>query len=264
MFIYPKIDPVAFSIGPIKVHWYGLMYLVGFVSAWGLALFRIARYKLDWTKEQVDDLIFYAACGVILGGRLGYMLFYTGGDFFHRPWIFFKLWDGGMSFHGGLVGVILALMYFGKKINKPFWQIADFAAPLVPIGIAAGRLGNFINGELWGRITDVPWAMVYYHVDSNPRHPSQLYEFFLEGIVLFVITWWYASKERAAGKVSAIFLISYGLLRFIAESFRQPDSQLGFIAFGWLTMGQLLSLPMVIGGLAILVYVKKKNRLVMG
>jgi phosphatidylglycerol---prolipoprotein diacylglyceryl transferase len=264
MFIYPNINPVAFSIGPIEVHWYGLMYLVGFASAWGLALFRVKRYQLDWTKEQVSDLIFYAALGVIIGGRLGYMFFYVGVEFILRPWILFKLWDGGMSFHGGLLGVIISLFYFSSKFGKTFWAVADFAVPLVPIGIAAGRLGNFINGELWGRVTSVPWAMIYPHVDDKLRHPSQLYEFFLEGIVLFILVWWYARKPRKSGAVSAVFLVDYGILRLIAETFRQPDSQLGYIAFGWLTMGQLLSLPMIIAGLAIFAYIKKKHDFALG
>ncbi|ASQ47367.1 prolipoprotein diacylglyceryl transferase [Legionella clemsonensis] len=249
MLVFPNIDPVAFSIGPLKVHWYGLMYLVGFVSAWLLALWRSKHYQLSWTSEQIGDLIFYAALGVIIGGRVGYMLFYNSEQFFTQPWILFKLWEGGMSFHGGLIGVAIALWLFSRKTKKPFLEVGDFIAPLVPLGLAAGRAGNFINGELWGRVTDVPWAMVFPNSDGEPRHPSQLYELGLEGILLFIVVWWYASKPRPAGCVSAVFLIGYALCRLIAECFRQPDAQLGFLAFNWLTMGQLLSLPMLVIGL---------------
>ena len=249
MLIYPTIDPVAFSLGPLKVHWYGLMYLLAFLTAWGLALLRSKRYQLAWTNEQVSDLIFYGAVGVIVGGRLGYMLFYATEELFFKPWTLFKLWDGGMSFHGGLLGVILAMFLYGRKIGKTFWQVADFTAPIVPIGLAFGRIGNFINGELWGRVTDMPWGMVFFHVDANPRHPSQVYEFLLEGVVLFIAVWVYAAKPRPDGRVSALFLILYGIFRFIIEFFRQPDAQLGFIALGWVSMGQLLSLPMILFGI---------------
>lgn len=249
MLVFPNIDPVAFSIGPLKVHWYGLMYLFGFVSAWLLAHWRAKHYQLPWTSEQIGDLIFYAALGVIIGGRVGYMLFYNAEQFFMKPWILFKLWEGGMSFHGGLIGVAIALWLFSRKAKKAFLEVGDFIAPLVPLGLAAGRAGNFINGELWGRVSDVPWAMVFPHSDGEPRHPSQLYELGLEGIMLFIVVWWYASKPRPAGCVSAVFLIGYALCRLIAECFRQPDAQLGFLAFNWLTMGQLLSLPMLVIGL---------------
>ncbi|KTC64835.1 prolipoprotein diacylglyceryl transferase [Legionella adelaidensis] len=249
MLVFPTIDPVAFSLGPLRVHWYGLMYLVGFFLAWALAYWRVKHYRLNWTAEQISDVVFFSALGVIIGGRLGYMLFYNTQSFLHNPLIIFKLWEGGMSFHGGLLGVALAILAFSYKSKKSFLEIADFAAPLVPLGLAAGRIGNFINGELWGRVTDVSWGMVFPHVDNQPRHPSQLYEFALEGIVLFIIVWWYASKPRPAGCVSGIFLIFYALSRIFIELFRQPDVQLGFIAFDWLTMGQLLSLPLLIIGL---------------
>lgn len=248
MLIFPNLDPVAFSIGPLQVHWYGLMYLIGFVGAWLLAYWRIHHYKLDWTLEQLSDLIFYGALGVIIGGRVGYMVFYNTQDLLSNPLDLFKIWQGGMSFHGGLLGVLCALFYFVHKFKKPFWDVADFLAPLVPLGLGAGRIGNFINGELWGRTTDLPWAMVYRHVDDNPRHPSQLYEFGLEGIALFIVVWWYASKPRPAGTVSAVFLMTYAVCRLIAECFREPDLQLGYLAFGWLTMGQLLSIPMLLIG----------------
>ncbi|MDP3268418.1 MAG: prolipoprotein diacylglyceryl transferase [Legionella sp.] len=249
MFTFPAFNPVAISLGPLKIHWYGLMYLVGFMGAWLLAYWRTKHYKLNWTAEQISDLIFYAALGVILGGRLGYMVFYNTQELIHQPWILFKIWEGGMSFHGGLLGVILALWVFSKRFGKQFLEVTDFVAPLVPLGLAAGRVGNFVNGELWGRVTDVPWAMIFPHVDNNPRHPSQLYELGLEGIALFVLLWWYASKPRPIGRVSGLFLIGYAICRLIAECFRQPDVQLGFVAFDWLTMGQILSIPMILLGL---------------
>ena len=248
MFIFPYIDPVIFSLGPLKVHWYGLMYLLGFVSAWLLAHWRMKHYKLDWTSDQISDLVFYAALGIVLGGRIGYMLFYNFVELIHKPWVLFKIWEGGMSFHGGLIGVIVAIGIFAHRFNKSFWEVADFVVPLVPLGLAAGRVGNFINGELWGRVTDVPWAMVFSHVDNQPRHPSQIYEFGLEGIALFILVWWYASKPRPAGRVTAVFMLGYALCRFIIECFREPDPQLGYLAFGWVTMGQILSIPMLILG----------------
>lgn len=249
MFIYPTINPVAFSLGPVQVHWYGLMYLVGFAGAWLLAYWRAQHYKLDWTAEQISDLIFYAALGVILGGRIGYMVFYNTQELLHHPWMLVKIWEGGMSFHGGLLGVILAILLFARKFKKSILAVGDFVVPLVPLGLAAGRVGNFINGELWGRVTDVPWAMIYPHVDQQPRHPSQVYEFGLEGIALFILVWCYAAKPRPEGRVAAVFLIGYSICRLIAECFRQPDAQMGFFAFGWLTMGQILSLPMLLLGL---------------
>lgn len=248
MLIFPEINPIAFSLGPIQVHWYGLMYLVGFMSAWLLAYWRTKHYQLDWNADQISDLIFYSALGVILGGRMGYMLFYNTHELLTHPWVVFKIWEGGMSFHGGLIGVIIALWAFSRRFNKSFLAVGDFVAPLVPLGLAAGRVGNFINGELWGRVTDVPWAMVFPHVDEQPRHPSQLYELGLEGIALFILVWCYAAKPRPEGRVAAVFLIGYGLCRLIAECARQPDSQMGFIAFNYLTMGQLLSLPMLLLG----------------
>ena len=260
MLVFPHINPVAFSLGPLQVHWYGLMYLLGFMTAWALAHWRVKHYQLQWTPEQISDLIFFSALGVIIGGRFGYMLFYNTDQFFSTPWIIFKLWEGGMSFHGGLIGVLLALLIFARKIKKPFWEVTDFFAPLVPLGLAAGRAGNFINGELWGRVTNVPWAMVFPSADNQPRHPSQLYEFGLEGIVLFIVIWWYAAKPRPAGCVSAIFLVSYAICRLVVECFREPDAQMGFMAFNWLTMGQLLSIPMLLAGL-ILWWMKRNENL---
>lgn len=248
MLTYPKIDPVAFSIGPVHIHWYGIMYLLGFFLAWGLARWRVKHYALPWTSEQIGDLIFTSALGVIIGGRLGYMLFYTSHEWLTNPWLILKVWEGGMSFHGGLMGVAIALLYFSHQTQKPFLQIADFAAPLVPLGLAAGRLGNFINGELWGRVTNVPWGMIFPNAGTLPRHPSQWYEFGLEGLALFVLVWSYAAKPRPAGCVSGVFLMGYALSRLLIECFREPDPQLGFLAFNVLTMGQLLSIPMLIAG----------------
>ncbi|MCH9643570.1 MAG: prolipoprotein diacylglyceryl transferase [Gammaproteobacteria bacterium] len=249
MLQYPHFDPVAFKIGPIKVHWYGLMYLVGFIGAYLLGVYRAKHSRGKWNSEQVADIIFYAAIGVIVGGRIGYMLFYNFPTLIHQPWVTFYVWDGGMSFHGGMIGAIIALLLLTRKFQKSLIEITDFVAPLVPIGLAAGRLGNFINGELWGRVTTVPWAMVFPNAGPLPRHPSQLYEFFLEGVVLFIILWWFSSKPRPRFAVSAMFLLCYGCFRFFLEFFRNPDPQLGFIVGNSLTMGQILSIPMIIVGI---------------
>ncbi|WP_100622679.1 prolipoprotein diacylglyceryl transferase [Candidatus Coxiella mudrowiae] len=248
MLHYPNINPIAFKLGRIKVHWYGLMYLVGFVSAWGLALYRARQPQRGWNPAQVGDLIFYSALGVIIGGRLGYMIFYDFFNFIANPFTIFEVWHGGMSFHGGLIGVGIAMWLFSRRTKKQWMYVTDFSAPLVPLGLAAGRIGNFINGELWGRVTTAPWGMLFPNVGPFLRHPSQLYEFFLEGILLFIIIWWFSDKLRPRFAVTSLFLLFYGLFRFTVEFFRQPDPQLGYIAFGCLTMGQLLSLPMIIGG----------------
>lgn len=251
---FPNINPVAVSLGPLEIHWYGIMYLVGFLLAWLLARYRVVHYKLSFTKEQISDLIFYAAIGVIIGGRVGYMVFYDTQQLITNPLSLFKIWQGGMSFHGGLIGVLLAVIFFARKTNKSFCKVADFLAPLVPLGLCAGRIGNFINGELWGRVTTEPWGIVFPQAGNLPRHPSQLYEASLEGIGLFILVWWYASTPRLSGRVSAIFLMGYAICRFIIEFYREPDYQLGFIAFNWLTMGQLLSIPLFIGGLFLYFY----------
>lgn len=258
MFIYPEINPVLLTIGPLQLHWYGLMYLIGFAGAWLFARWRIKKYQLNWSNEELSDLIFYSAIGVVCGGRLGYMVFYNLSSLIHEPLSLFKVWQGGMSFHGGLLGAILAFFIFASRKGKRFFEVTDFAVPLVPIGLFAGRIGNFINGELWGRVTDVPWAVVFRHVDNLPRHPSQLYEMVLEGIVLFFILAVYSSRARPVKAVSGMFLICYGLFRFFAEFFREPDVGLGFIAFDWLTMGQLLSIPMIMGGMFML-YLSKMS-----
>lgn len=251
MLPYPEIDPVAFHLGPIAVHWYGIMYLVGFFGCWWVGTRRTRWPHLHWQPEQVSDLLFYVVLGVIIGGRIGYMLFYGFDLLLQNPLNLFKVWDGGMSFHGGLLGVIVAMIWYGHKTGKGFFDVADFIAPLVPIGLFAGRIGNFINGELWGRPTDLPWGMVFPGAGPLPRHPSQLYEAFFEGIVLFVALWWFSAKPRPRASVAALFLFLYGIFRFSLEFVREPDPQLGFIAFGWLTMGQLLSLPMIVAGAAL-------------
>lgn len=254
MLHYPNINPIAFQIGPLKVHWYGLMYLFGFATAYGLALYRGPKQVKPWSSDQVADLIFYLALGVIVGGRTGYMLFYDWHQLITHPASYFAVWDGGMSFHGGLLGVILALWLYGLKLKRPFWEMGDFVAPLVPIGLALGRIGNFINGELWGRVSHVPWAMVFPSGGPLPRHPSQLYECLFEGIVLFIVLWWFSVKPRPSGSVSALFLILYGVFRFCIEFVRNPDPQLGFVAFGWMTRGQELSIPMVLFGIGLFWY----------
>ena len=256
--VYPHIDPVILQIGPVALRWYGLMYLIGFASAWWLGVRRKALLGAHMTDENISDLIFYCAIGTVLGGRLGYMLFYAWPTLMDDPLALFKVWQGGMSFHGGCLGVIIGGWIFAKKHDLKFFAITDFIAPFVPIGLGAGRLGNFINGELWGQPTDLPWGMVFPHVDALPRHPSQLYEFFLEGVLLFFLLWCYSRKPRLLSRVSAVFLIGYGAARFFVEYFREPDLQLGYL-WGGFTMGQWLSLPMIIIGLYLLMTAEKRD-----
>jgi phosphatidylglycerol:prolipoprotein diacylglycerol transferase len=281
--VYPLIDfdPVAFSLGPLSVHWYGIMYLLAFLAFWGLGgRFARSRPWSGWKPEEVGDFLFYGMLGVILGGRLGYVLFYGLDSLLRDPLFLIRVWDGGMSFHGGLVGVILAMAWYGRRTDRTFWQIADFVAPLVPIGLALGRLGNFIGGELWGRVTDAPWAMIFPSslgpgatgglgleeawraglLDSFARHPSQLYQAGLEGLALFIILQWYAASPRPAGAVSGLFLAGYGGFRFIVEFFREPDGHLGFLVGDWLTMGMVLSIPMIVAGLMIWVMALARSR----
>ncbi len=260
MLLYPDIDPVAFALGPLKVRWYGLMYMVGFLGfLWlGQQRAKLDRYPLK--PEQIGDLLFYGILGVILGGRLGYTLFYNFSGFVDDPLVLFKIWEGGMAFHGGLLGVIVAIWWWGRRAGIGLLQMGDFIAPMVPIGLGAGRIGNFINGELWGRPTDLPWGMVFSHVDNLPRHPSQLYEFLLEGVVLFTVLWLFSRRNRPTGAVSGLFLLLYGMFRFVVEFLREPDAHLGFIAGEWLTMGQILSLPMIAIGLALLTLAYRRTK----
>jgi len=261
MLTYPNIDPLAFSIGPLKVHWYGLMYLFGFIGAWIYGIQRTKREDLDWTRRQVEDVIFFGALGVILGGRLGYTLFYGWDAFIDNPLSIFYIWKGGMSFHGGMLGVFLAMLIYARSNGRPFFEVTDFIAPWVPIGLGAGRIGNFINGELVGRVADpdLPWAMVFPFVDQLPRHPSQLYQALTEGLLFFLILWWYSSKPRPVMAVSGVFMVCYGCFRFTTEFFRTPDAHLGFIAFDWITMGQLLSIPMILVGVILFHLAMKKK-----
>ncbi|MCL6415122.1 prolipoprotein diacylglyceryl transferase [Aestuariirhabdus sp. Z084] len=255
MIAYPNIDPVALSLGPLQVHWYGLMYLLGFAGGWWLGQQRAKVSGGLWQPAQIGDLLFYIAMGVIIGGRSGYVLFYNMDYFLQNPLWLFYIWEGGMSFHGGLLGVLAAMLLYGRRIDKRFFQLTDYIAPLIPIGLGTGRIGNFIGGELWGREGDVPWAMIF---PGDPlqlaRHPSQLYQFALEGVALFIVLWWFSAKPRPRMAVSGLFLLCYGCFRILVEFFREPDAHLGFIAFDWLTMGQLLSLPMVLIGAGLMLW----------
>jgi len=250
MFTYPDIDPVIFEIGFLKIRWYGMMYVIGFLAGWWLARIRCRRADSPINAQQVDDLVFYAMLGVIVGGRLGYVLFYGLDEFLADPLYPVKIWEGGMSFHGGLLGVVAAMGWFARKLGHSIWTMTDFVAPLVPLGLGFGRIGNFINGELWGKPTDVAWG---FKVNGQVLHASQLYESLLEGFVLFAILWVYSAKPRPRMAVSGMFLIFYGLFRFIIEFYRVPDADLGYLAFGWVTMGQVLSMPMFVLGVVMLV-----------
>jgi phosphatidylglycerol---prolipoprotein diacylglyceryl transferase len=269
---FHDIDPIAFSAGPVSVHWYGLMYLAAFVTAWLLGRHRLRKGRLGITEEQFGDLVFYGMLGIILGGRVGYMLFYASDQLVADPLSLFRVWEGGMSFHGGLLGVLAAGLWWSRRVRVHYFDAIDFVAPLVPIGLGFGRIGNFVGGELWGRTTDVPWAMIFPRaldsldksseqlkamylageLDGYARHPSQLYQAFLEGVVLFAIVWIYSSRPRPRYAVSGVFALVYGAGRFAVEFVREPDAQLGYLAFGWLTMGQVLSLPMIVVGLLLL------------
>ncbi len=254
MLVHPQFDPVALQLGPLAIHWYGLMYLAGFMTFLWLGRKRIAMLNHPQLNTKLlDDLLFYGVLGVILGGRLGYVLFYKTSYYLAHPLEILALWQGGMSFHGGFLGVLLAMAWLAYQRNLRWLQLTDFIAPLVPPGLAFGRLGNFINGELWGRPTDLPWAMVFPQADNLPRHPSQLYQFALEGILLFALLWLYARRPRPVGAVSGLFLIGYGSMRFLAEFAREPDNFLGLLAFG-MSMGQWLSLPMMIAGALLMRY----------
>ena len=255
MLIHPEIDPIAVQIGPLAVRWYGLMYLAAFVMFLLLGRYRARQQILKgWKPADLDDLLLYGILGVVLGGRIGYCLFYKPGYYLANPLEIFAVWQGGMSFHGGLLGVLFAMWLYGRRTERPFWRVMDFIAPLVPPGLGAGRMGNFINAELPGRAADpsLPWAMVFPHVDQIPRHPSQLYQFLAEGVVLFLLVWLFSRKSRPDGRVAGMFALGYGALRFTTEFFREPDSFLGFLSLG-LTMGQWLCVPLMLIGVWLLV-----------
>ncbi len=267
MMNYPEINPIAVQLGPLAVHWYGLMYLVGILAGWYLLVRRTRRADIHWTPNQIGDLIFYAALGVVLGGRIGYVLFYNFSYYFSHPVRIVQVWDGGMSFHGGLVGVLVACGLYAWRHHRHYFDAVDLLVPVVPIGLAAGRLGNFINGELWGKVANLPWSMRLPCTEerfarycggsvhpgySLPHQPSQLYELLLEGVLLFVICWWFSMKPRPRMAVSGVFGLGYGVFRFAVEFVRLPDPQLGYLAFGWLTMGQILSLPLIAAGIILL------------
>jgi phosphatidylglycerol:prolipoprotein diacylglycerol transferase len=275
MLTYPEIDPVIIALGPLRIHWYGVMYLIGFLGGWWLGRVRAAKPGSDWSSQQVDDMVFYIVLGAVIGGRLGYILFYGFTGFIADPLSLLRVWEGGMSFHGGLIGVLVAIWVVGRKQKRPFFEVSDFIAPLVTIGLGAGRLGNFINAELWGGPTSLPWGMrvpcreapdlcsrlgmpegSFY---SLPVHPNQLYESLLEGLVLFLVLWIFSSRPRPIMAVSGLFLFCYGIFRFGVEFVRLPDAHLGYLAFGWLTMGQLLSIPMICFGMVLLVMAYRKQ-----
>jgi phosphatidylglycerol---prolipoprotein diacylglyceryl transferase len=263
MLTHPKIDPVALQLGPLAIHWYGLTYLAAFGLFMFLAWLRLKHEPFHsvqglgaWSRKDIEDMLFLGVMGTVIGGRLGYCLFYKPEFYLANPLQILFVWQGGMSFHGGMLGVIASQVWFARSRGKPFWQVMDFAAPCVPLGLGAGRIGNFINGELWGRPADpsLPWAMVFPQSGTPvPRHPSQLYQFLLEGVLLFVVLWLYSRKERKEGQVAAAFLVGYGVVRFAAEYFREPDSHLGVLALR-MTMGQWLCIPMIVGGVLLWVW----------
>lgn len=280
--VHPQFDPVALHLGPIELHWYGLMYLLAFASAYALALYKSKKHN-DFSAEMVSDLVFFGAMGVILGGRIGYVLLYNFSELLSDPFYLFRVWEGGMSFHGGFVGVVVAMVWFAKKYKKHPFDVLDFIAPCVPLGLLFGRIGNFINGELWGRVSqgEYPWlmyfpqaarddhALINSHPALNdlatlvgdylllPRHPSQLYQAASEGILLFTLLWLFAARPRPRYAISAVFLLGYGISRFTTEFFRQPDTGYALI-FGWMSKGQLFSLPMLVGGLILLAIAYKR------
>lgn len=262
MLVHPQFDPVAIYLGPLAVRWYGLMYLLGFAFFILLGRNRIKRNPQGaFTDSMLDDMLFYGVLGVILGGRLGHVLFYQFGHYFQHPLEIFAVWQGGMAFHGGFLGVITAMALVARKYKLQWLTVTDFIAPLVPLGLGAGRIGNFINGELWGRPTDVSWGMIFPHVDNLLRHPSQLYEFALEGLAFFALLWIYSAKPRPVGAVSGMFLIGYGVFRSLAEFFREPeDGFMGVLTLG-ISMGQWLSLPMIAAGTIMLVWAHRENRM---
>jgi phosphatidylglycerol:prolipoprotein diacylglycerol transferase len=263
MLVHPQFNPIALQLGPVAIHWYGLTYLVAFGLFLWLAALRAGQPQFaarGWTRRDVEDLLFFGVMGVVIGGRLGYVLFYKPAYYAANPLEIFAVWKGGMAFHGGLLGVLGAMLLFARLRKRPFLEVTDLIAPCVPTGLASGRIGNFINGELWGRAADpsLPWAMIFPQSGSElPRHPSQLYQFALEGILLFVLLWIYARRPRRLGEVSGMFLVGYGVFRFIAEYFREPDSFLGLLALN-MSMGQWLCVPMVLAGIALWLWGRRR------
>ncbi|MCG8324766.1 MAG: prolipoprotein diacylglyceryl transferase [Thiotrichales bacterium] len=262
MLEYPSIDPVAIALGPVQIRWYGICYIVGIVAAWWLMNRRIRQPHYDWNSDQVADLVFYSTIGIIIGGRLGSVLFYNLPHYLENPLDILRIWQGGMAFHGGLLGVLAAVWLYTRFIGKSFFAATDLIAPMVPIGLGAGRIGNFINGELWGRISDVPWAMVFPQAmpPGVARHPTQIYEALLEGLVLFIILWWFSSRPRPLMSVSGLFLVGYGVFRFSVEFLREPDAHIGYLALDWVTMGQLLSVPMILFGIVLVFLAYRQKR----
>ena len=274
--IFPEFDPVALQIGPLAIRWYGLMYLAGFAAAWWLGRVRALQPGAVISPQQMDDLLFYGALGVILGGRLGYTVFYDFDGWLADPLQILRVWEGGMSFHGGFLGVLAAMWWYGRRLGKGFFALTDFIAPLVPLGLLSGRIGNFVNAELWGAPGNVPWAMQLSCINhpslcwdklllppssvlTPPLHPTQLYEAALEGLVLFLLLWFFSARPRPTMAVSGLFLLGYGLFRFLVEFLRMPDAHLGYMAFGWVTMGQVLSAPMMLAGVIILFLAYRKQ-----
>ncbi len=269
MLNHPQIDPVALQIGPLGIHWYGLTYLAAFVLFMWLGRMRLRQAPFNatasanpWSFRDVEDILFLGVLGVVLGGRIGYCLFYKPAYYLSNPLEIFAVWQGGMSFHGGMLGVVAAMLWYAISRKRSFWEVADFVAPCVPTGLAAGRAGNFINGELWGRVADptLPWGMVFRGAGELPRHPSQIYQFLLEGMLLFGLLWWYGSKQRERGQVAAMFLGGYGLFRFIAEFFREPDAHLGLLALG-MSMGQWLCVPMIVAGAGLWLWFGQRSKI---
>jgi phosphatidylglycerol---prolipoprotein diacylglyceryl transferase len=267
MLIHPQINPVALQLGPVAIHWYGLTYLAAFALFMFLGIRRLKHQPFAaiqgpgaWSRKDVEDILFLGVMGVILGGRIGYCLFYKPGYYLSHPLEIFYVWQGGMSFHGGILGVIVAEMWFAATRKRPLLQVADFVAPCVPTGLMMGRIGNFINGELWGRVADpsLPWGMVFRGAGDAPRHPSQIYQILMEGLLLFILLWLYAQKERKPGQMSAAFLVLYGIFRFIAEYFREPDAHLGLLSMG-LSMGQWLCVPMIVGGAGLWIWAQNNT-----
>ncbi len=267
MLVHPHINPVALQLGPLAIHWYGLTYLAAFGLFLALGIRRLQHPPFAsikgagaWSRRDVEDILFLGVMGVILGGRIGYCVFYKPLYYLAHPLEVFAVWTGGMSFHGGLLGVIVAMLWFARSRARPWLQVADFVAPCVPTGLAAGRVGNFINGELWGRVTssELPWGMVFRGAGDLPRHPSQVYQFLLEGLLLFILLWLYGRKERAQGQVAAAFLVGYGVFRFVAEFFREPDAHLGILSLG-LSLGQWLCIPMMVGGILLWLWARKQT-----